>query len=111
MVGKKLQLEDVVEGLQAVQLDALVVVDVGPLLLRHGEHVLGVEPLDGVHRLHHVDLALELLLDPVEGGDVAAATADQEVTAVPRVVDPEIMKYRIPRSFNRTVQEDQGTAC
>ena len=44
MVGEEFQMEDVVTLLQAVQLDALVVVDVGPFLLSHGEHVFRVEP-------------------------------------------------------------------
>ena len=44
MVRQELHLEDVVQLLDAVKLDALVVVDVRPLLLRHGEHVFGVEP-------------------------------------------------------------------
>jgi hypothetical protein len=44
MIGQKLHLENVVQLLDAVQLDALVVVDVGPLLLSNGEHVLSVQP-------------------------------------------------------------------
>ena len=44
MVGEELQLEDAVELLQTVQLDALVVVDVRPLLLGDREHRLNVQP-------------------------------------------------------------------
>ena len=89
MVWQELQLEDVVQSLQAMQLDALIVVDVRPFLLSHGEHVFRVQPLNGVHRLHDVNLALQLLFDPIEGGNVTTATTNQKMTAVTRVVDPE----------------------
>ena len=44
VIRQELHLENVVQLLDAVHLDALVVVDVGPLLLSDGEHVLGVKP-------------------------------------------------------------------
>ena len=37
VIGQVVHGNDVVQGLEAVALHALVVVDVGPLLLRHGE--------------------------------------------------------------------------
>jgi hypothetical protein len=52
MIGQKLHLENVVQLLDAMQLDALVVVDVGPLLLSNGEHVLSVQP--PVNKKKHV---------------------------------------------------------
>ena len=41
---EELHVDDVVHLLEAVDLDALVVVDVSPLLLGHSEQVLRVEP-------------------------------------------------------------------
>ena len=71
-----------------MNLDALIVVDVSPFLLGHCEHTLRVQPLNIVHRLHDVDLALQLLLDPIEGSNVATAPANQKMASVSRVVDP-----------------------
>ena len=44
MIRQKFHLKNIVDLLDAMQLDALVVVDVGPLLLCDGKHVFGVEP-------------------------------------------------------------------
>ena len=90
MVWQELHVDDVVHLLEAVDLDALVVVDVRPLLLGHSKQVLGVEPLDVVHRLLDADLAHEVLGDPVEGGHVTAPTAQGQVATVAGVVEPEI---------------------
>jgi hypothetical protein len=86
VVGQVLQTQDMVHLLDAVDLDALVVVDVGPLLLGHREEVLGVEPGDGVHGLQRVDLAHQSLGVPVEGGQVAAAAAQQQVAAISEIL-------------------------
>ena len=44
MIRQELHADNVVHLLEAVDLDALVVVDVRPLLLGHSKQVLGVEP-------------------------------------------------------------------
>jgi hypothetical protein len=89
VIGQELHLLDVVKLLEAVDLNALVIVDVRPLLLSDGIHVFGVQPLDVVHGLLHVDLALELLRDPVECGHMATSPAYQEMPTVAGVVDSE----------------------
>jgi len=44
VIWQEFHLEHVVDLFDAMQLDALVVVDVGPLLLCDGKHVFGVKP-------------------------------------------------------------------
>ena len=83
MVGKVFQVGDVVHLLDAVDLDALVVVHVSPLFLGDREEVLGVEPADSVHRLHGIDLAHQGLRVPVEGGQVALPPPEQQVFSIP----------------------------
>lgn len=47
MVGEKLHAENIVELADAVELDALVVIDIQPLLLSHCKQGLTVEPPSG----------------------------------------------------------------
>ena len=94
MIRQELHADNVVHLLEAVDLDALVVVDVRPLLLGHGQQVLGVEPLDVVHRFLDTDLAHEVLGHPVEGGDVAAPAADGQVAAVAGVIESEVRREK-----------------
>ena len=71
VVGEELQLGDVVHLLHAVNLDALVIVDISPFLLSNSKKVLGVQPLDCVDRLARTDLASQSLRLPVKRCDVA----------------------------------------
>lgn len=82
VVGQVLQARDVVHLLDAVDLDALVVVDVGPLLLRNGEQVFCVEPVDGVDGLHGVHLAHQGLGVPVKCCHVTLPPANQKIFSV-----------------------------
>ena len=87
VIGQEFEASDSVEHLEAVELNALVVVYVGPLTLRDRVHGLNVQPLDVVDGLHHVDLAVQLLRLPVEGGHMSARAPEQQVPACARVVE------------------------
>jgi hypothetical protein len=55
VVGEKLHAENIVELADAVELDALVVIDIQPLLLSHCKQSLTVEPPSG-----HIKLQIRM---------------------------------------------------
>ena len=73
MVGEELKLGHVVHLLHTVDLDALVVVDISPLLLGDSKKVFSVQPLDGMDRLARTDLAGQSLRLPVKSCDVTSS--------------------------------------
>ena len=102
MVGEELQLGDVVHLLHAVNLDALVIVDISPFLLSNSKKVLGVQPLDCVDRLARTDLASQSLRLPVKSCNVA--TPDEK-----DYVNPGVGYLPAPKHKVSTVSS--VTAC
>ena len=70
MVGEELQLGHMVHLLHAVNLNALVVVDISPFLLSNSKKILCVQPLDCVDRLARTDLTSQSLCLPVKSCNV-----------------------------------------
>lgn len=70
MEGEEFKPGHSVTAADAVELDALVVVDVKPAVLGDCEQSLGMEKVDVPHRFHDVDLTHELLCHPVQGSHV-----------------------------------------
>lgn len=73
-------------GLEAVDFDTSVVVDVGVFFLGNSEELFVVEPFDVADGLVEVEFCGELAVAPVEGGDVAFEAAEEEVAAIAGVV-------------------------
>ncbi len=86
MVRQELEPVHVRVVLELVDLDARIVVDVDVLLLRRGEEARVVQPLDVAHRLAHLNLAAQLARLPVERGQMALASSDDQMPAVARIV-------------------------
>ena len=76
MVRQEFHGEDVIQLFETMQFDALVVVNVRPLFLSHREHIVGVKPLDVVHRFLHIYFAKQLFRDPIERRDVTSTPTD-----------------------------------
>lgn len=86
MIRQKLHPRDLVQLLQAVQFDPLIIVNINPFFLRDREHRLVMQPTNVVNRLHDVDLAVQFLRHPIDGGDVSLPPPQQKMPAVPRVI-------------------------
>ncbi len=72
--------------LEAVELDAIGVVDVDVLLLGHGKELVVVEEAGVPDGLAQLQLAPQLALAPVHGRDVALPPSQNEVPAVSAVL-------------------------
>ena len=87
MVGKEIQAIRLSVLLQAVNLDAPVIVDVHVLLLRGGEKLPAVKELDVARGLLELHLGDELVVSPANHGDVPFATAHQKVATIGGEID------------------------
>lgn len=66
-----------------MDLDAVPVVDVDVLLLRHGKELVVMQPLDVPDRLAQLNLAAQLSFSPVHRRDMALAPTEQQLSSVP----------------------------
>ena len=101
MVGKEIQAIRLNVLLQAVNLDAPVIVDVHVLLLRGGEKLPAVKELDVARGLLELHLGDELVVSPANHGDVPFATAHQKVATIGGEIDDlraEGRKVEVERS-------------
>jgi hypothetical protein len=62
--------------------DAVPVVDVDVLLLRHGKELVVVQPLDVSNRLAQLNLTAQLSFPPVHRRDMALPPTEQQLSSV-----------------------------
>lgn len=86
VIWQKLHLCDFSVLLQAMQLHAIVVVDVDIFLLSSSKILVVVQPLDVANNFSQLSFAAQLAFSPIHGRNVTLLSAEQQVSSVSRVI-------------------------